>query len=96
MEKSNLAVHDRRKPEHSPCSACRYSHTEKAVGIGAADVLQCRRYPPTAHPVLTMTPSGPQLAGVFTVYPNAMAICGEYAPGPAMAIMNPHATAVVE
>lgn len=85
MEKSNLAIHERPKPEESACSLCKYAVLEKSKAIGAPDVLQCRRYPPQAHPVMQMTPQGPQLLGTFTVYPNAMALCGEFLPVVAIA-----------
>lgn len=43
--------------------------------------LTCRRHAPAAHPVIVMTPKGPQVGGVVSVWPevNRDWWCGDFA-----------------
>lgn len=45
------------------CSTCAYK-------VGAGGEFYCRFNPPVAHPVFTMTPKGPQMAGQVSVFPK--------------------------
>lgn len=64
------------------CKSCKFAH--QALNEGGELGIECRRLPPSAIPILRMTPQGPQVMGKIQMFPsvNEEIWCYEYAANP--------------